>query len=75
MRVHAVDVRIVNDAVEMEHQGAQGSVVGVGQAVDNGVERVSSNNLVFVFCKYMVSKQVKTGKKSLGFWEMTHSPR
>lgn len=40
----------------MKHQGAQGSVVGVGQAVDDGVERVSSNNLVFVFCKYMVSK-------------------
>lgn len=49
----------------MKHQSAQGSVVGVGQAVDDGVERVSSNNLVFVFCEHMVSKQVKTVKKAL----------
>lgn len=40
---------VVHDAVEVERHGAQGSVVGVGEGIDDGVERVAAHNVVFVF--------------------------
>lgn len=49
MRVHAVDVRVFHDAVEMEGEGAQRGVVGIGQAVDDGVKGVTADNIVVVF--------------------------
>lgn len=49
MRVHAVNVRVVDDAVQVEHEGAEGGVVGVGQAVDDGVKVVSADDFIFVF--------------------------
>lgn len=55
MGVHAVDVGVVNDAVQMEHEGTERGIVGVGQVVDDGVEVVSADGVVFVFCS-MVSR-------------------
>lgn len=49
VRVHAVNVRVVDDAVQVEHEGAEGGIVGVGQAVDDGVKIVSANDFIFVF--------------------------
>lgn len=57
MRVHAVDVGVVNDAVQVEHEGAEGGVVGVGQAVDDGVEVVSADDFVFVFYSWSVGAE------------------
>ena len=50
MRVHPVEMAVVHDAVEMERDGAQGGIVGVGKSVDNGMQRVAAHNVVFVFC-------------------------
>lgn len=50
LRAHAVGASIVHDAVQVQRQGAEGRVVGVGQAVDNGVQRVAADGFVFVFC-------------------------
>jgi hypothetical protein len=50
LRAHAVGAGIVHDAVQVQRQGAQGGVVGVGQAVNDGVERVAADRLVLVFC-------------------------
>jgi hypothetical protein len=35
--------------VQVQGQGAQGRVVGVREAVDDGVERVAADDVVFVF--------------------------
>lgn len=45
----------------MEHEGAKGGVVGVGQAVDDGVEVVSANGFVFVFYPWLVELERKKG--------------
>ena len=34
----------------MERQGAEGGVVGVGEVVDDGVEGVAADGVVFAFC-------------------------
>lgn len=57
--VHAVDVGVVNDAVQVEHEGAEGGIVGVGQAVDDGVEVVSADDFVFVFYSWSVGIKEK----------------
>lgn len=54
MGVHAVDMGVVDDAVQVEHEGAEGGVVGVGQAVDDGVEVVTADDFVFVFYSWSV---------------------
>jgi hypothetical protein len=48
-RVHPVCEGVFLHAIQVQGQGAQGSVVGVGKGVDDGVEGVSSNDVVFVF--------------------------
>lgn len=48
--VHAVRERVLLDAVQMKGQGAQGSVVRVREAVDNGVEGVAADYIIFVLC-------------------------
>lgn len=57
VRVHAVHVRIVHDAVQVQRDGAQRRVVGVGEAVDDGVQRVAADNIVvvFYFCIILVT--------------------
>lgn len=47
--VHPVDMGVLHDAVEVEGQRAQSGVVGIGEAVDDGVEGVSANNVIFLF--------------------------
>lgn len=49
MRVHPVDVGIVHDAVQVERYGAESSVVGVREGIDDGVEGVAAHSVVFVF--------------------------
>lgn len=49
LRAHAVGAGIVHDAVQVQRQGAQRGVVGVGQAVDDGVQRIAADGFVFVF--------------------------
>lgn len=51
MRVHAVNVRVVHHAVQVQRDGAQRRVVGVGEAVDDGVQRVAADDVVVVFCR------------------------
>lgn len=48
VRVHAVDVRGLDDAVEVQAEGAEGGVVGVGEGVDDGVEGVPAHDVVVV---------------------------
>lgn len=61
MGVHAVNVGVVDDAVQVEHEGAEGGVVGVGQAVDDGVEVVSTDNFVLVLYSWpVVSRRMLT---------------
>lgn len=55
MRVHAVGVSVVHDAVEVQRDGAQRRVVGIGQAVDNGVQRVAADNVVLLLCRKMLA--------------------
>lgn len=57
--VHAVDVRVVNDAVQVEHEGAESGIVGVRQAVDDGVEVVSADDFVFMFYSWSVGAKEK----------------
>lgn len=59
MGVHAVDVGVVDDAVQVEHEGAEGGVVGVGQAVDDGVEVVAADDFVFVFYSWSAGAREK----------------
>ena len=47
---HAVRRRVVDDAVQVQGQGAEGGVVRIGQAVDDGVEGVAADDVVFVSC-------------------------
>lgn len=49
MGVHAVDVGVVHDAEQVECEGPEGGVVGVGEAIDDGVERVSADDIIVVF--------------------------
>lgn len=49
LRAHAVDARVLNDAVQMQRQRAQRRVVGVWKVVDDGMQRVTAENFVFVF--------------------------
>jgi hypothetical protein len=49
VRVHPVDVRVVRDTVEVEHYRAEGSVVGIGEGIDDGVQGVAADNVIFVF--------------------------
>lgn len=49
MRVHAVDMGIIHDAVEVEREGAKSSVVWIGKAVDNGMNRVAADDIVVMF--------------------------
>jgi hypothetical protein len=44
-------VGVLDDAVEVKAQGAQGGVVGVGEAVDYGMEGVAADDVVFLFYK------------------------
>lgn len=46
--VHAVDGGVLGDAVQVQGQGAQGGVVGVGQPVDDGVQAVAAHDVVIV---------------------------
>lgn len=50
LRAHPVGRRVVYDAVQVERQGAQRGVVWVREAVDDGVEGVAADDVVFVFC-------------------------
>lgn len=50
VRVHAVGVCIVHDSVEMERDGTQSGIVGIREAVDNGVQRVTTDNIIFLLC-------------------------
>lgn len=49
VRVHAVNMRLVHDAVEVEGQRTQGGVVGVRKAVNDGVKGVAADNIVVSF--------------------------
>ena len=49
VRVHAGDGLVVGYTVKMERQGAQGGVVRVIEAVDDGVQHVSADCHVVVF--------------------------
>jgi hypothetical protein len=40
------------DAVQVESQGAKSGVVWIWEAVDNCVQRVSSNYIIFIFWGY-----------------------
>jgi hypothetical protein len=33
----------------VQREGAEGSVVGIGEAIDDGVERVTADDVIFVF--------------------------
>lgn len=48
VRVHARNVGVVHDAVEVKSDGAQGGVVGIREAVDDGVEGVPADGVVFL---------------------------
>lgn len=48
VRVHACNVGVIHDAIEVKSNGAQGGVVGVREAVDDGVEGVSADSIVFL---------------------------
>lgn len=63
--VHAIDVGVVNDAVQVEHEGAEGRVVGVGQAVDDGVKVVSADDFVFVFYSWSGDAKEKGGGRGV----------
>lgn len=56
LRAHAVDARVLDDTVEVQCQRPQGCVVGVGEAVDDGVEGVAAENFVLVFYNGHISK-------------------
>lgn len=50
VRVHAIDMRVIHNTVEMESEGAKSGVVGVGKAVDDSMEGVTADNVVVMFC-------------------------
>lgn len=47
--VHAIDVGGLDDAVEVQAEGAEGGVVGIRQGVDDGVQGVATDNVVVGF--------------------------
>lgn len=49
MRVHPVHVGAVHDTSEMEADGTESGIVGVGKVVDNGVEGVAADSIVIMF--------------------------
>lgn len=49
MRVHAVVVTVVHDTPEVKGEGAESGVVGVREAIDDGVEGVTSNSVIVMF--------------------------
>lgn len=49
LRAHAVGRRVLDDAVQVQGDGAQGGVVGVREVVDDCVEGVAADYVVFVF--------------------------
>lgn len=64
--VHPVDMGVLHDAVEVEGQRAQSGVVGIGEAVDDGVEGVSANNVIFLFYEGLVI--VKSNQGRATYW-------
>lgn len=66
--VHAVRVRVVHDAVEVEGEGAECGVVGIGKAIDNSVEGIPTNHIIFMLCGCIVS--LNTGETREGRWHL-----
>ena len=48
MRVHAVDMRVVHDAVEVQGEGTEGGIVRVGETVDNSVKGVTADDVIIM---------------------------
>ena len=46
--IHSVGGRSLLDAIQVESKSTEGGVVGVGKGVDNGMEGVAADNVVFV---------------------------
>lgn len=42
-------MRVVHDAVKVQSQGAESSVVGVREAIDNSVKGITADGIIVVF--------------------------
>lgn len=49
LRAHPSDVRVVYHTVQMQGEGSESGIVGVRQAIDDGVQRVAADDFVVVF--------------------------
>ena len=52
MAVHAIIVAVVHDSPEVKSESTQCSVVGIRKTVDDGVNRIATYRIVFLFCAY-----------------------
>lgn len=50
LRAHPVGGRVLDHLMKMERQGPQGGVVRIREAVDDCVEGVTADDIIFLFC-------------------------
>lgn len=61
LRAHAVCRRVLDDAMQVQGQGAQSGIVGIWQAVNDGMQGVAADNVVFVFYEQRLVKGRRKG--------------
>lgn len=49
LTVHPVDRRVLDDTVKVQRDSSKGGVVGIRKRVDDGVERVATDDVIVIF--------------------------